>query len=276
MPTALEGLFAKWSSGTYRPPPLVLPPGVCLCLADVDTGSNTRTLVGSVSAWRKSKPEWAAQLYRVIGAANQSLADGLLGLHVAYANDPAAYVTVHSELKAIHSAKWDGYREAKPSHVADAFIDVRNSIRSVRAGMRELGVRAEAPVEPLEMTNLVSASVDAAPGILGGGVPGAGGYDAIYILWLDEASSKPPAGLLDIWSKWPELSVGALTCGAAERLPLEAVGGADRASHSSASDTGSAALDSALERVAGTLRSARGGVRVEDAASVPGLRALLE
>lgn len=275
MPTALEGLAAGvYTDGIYRPPPLVLPPGVRLCLADVDTGSNTRTLVGSVSAWRKAKPDWAAQLYRVIGAANQSLADGLLGLHVAYTNDPVGYSAVHAALRGIHSAQWDAYRESSPSHVADAFIDVRNSIRSVRAGMRELGVRAEAPVEPPEMTQLVSASVDAAPGILGGGVPGAGGYDAIYVLWLglDNESGQPPAGLLDMWSTWPGLSVGALTCEAAESVPLAA---ADRSDDSAGAPSGRG-LDRALERVTEMLRSARGGVRIEDTPKVRGLDRLLK
>ena len=140
--------------------------------------------------------------------------------------------------------------------------------------MRELGVRAEAPVEPPVMTQLVSASVDAAPGILGGGVPGAGGYDAIYVLWLglDNESGQPPAGLLDMWSTWPGLSVGALTCEAAESVPLAA---ADRSGDGAGAPSGRG-LDRALERVTEMLRSARGGVRIEDAPKVRGLDRLLK
>lgn len=271
VPTAFEGLAHKMSTGeVYRPPPLVLPPGIRLCLADVDAGSNTRTLVGSVSAWRKEKPEWAAQLYSVIAAANQSLADGLLGLHVAAASNPGEYAAVHAALAALHSAQWDKYRDEHPSYAADAFVDVRNSIRSVRAGMRELGVRAEAPVEPPEMTSLVSASVDSAPGIIGGGVPGAGGYDAMYILWLDAGSGALPAGLLELWKTWPDMSVGALTCEATETAPMPSGCPAG----ASGAPTG-AALDEALGHVAHTLGAARGGVRIEEAAKIPGLSRLL-
>ncbi|WFD34546.1 phosphomevalonate kinase [Malassezia cuniculi] len=276
-PTAIEGLAAQTyaSDDIYRPPALVLPPGVRLCLADVDAGSNTRTLVGSVSTWRKEKPEWAAQLYRVIGAANQSLADGLLSLHVAYANDPATYAAVHAALASMHSAKWDAYRDENPSHACSAFIDVRNSIRSVRAGMRELGVQSGAPVEPPEMTELVSASVDAAPGILGGGVPGAGGYDAMYILWLPEHPTvqSPPQGLLDLWSTWRDLSVGALTCEAAEVLPIKTSSAG--AFVTTAEPPAGASLQNALVHVAATLRAANGGVRVENAENIPGLSRFL-
>ena len=184
VPTAAEGLLeltrtADADAHVARPAPLQLPPGVRLCLADVDAGSNTRTMVGQVSAFQKTKPEWgmsmsnaAAQLFRVLGAANQSLADGLLGLHVAHARDPEEYAHVLEAFAQRSSVEWDAYRKEHPSLTADMFIDVRNSMRSVRAGMRELGTRASAPVEPMEMTRLIDTTIRDAPGVLGGGVPG--------------------------------------------------------------------------------------------------------
>ena len=136
-------------------------------------------MVGQVSAFQKNKPEWgtsmsnaAAQLFRVLGAANQSLADGLLGLHVAHARDPEEYAHVLEAFAQRSSVEWDAYRKEHPSLTADMFIDVRNSMRSVRAGMRELGTRASAPVEPMEMTRLIDTTIRDAPGVLGGGVPG--------------------------------------------------------------------------------------------------------
>lgn len=48
------------SDEVARPSPLQLPSGLALALADVDTGSNTPSLVGKVLAWRKAKPEWGA------------------------------------------------------------------------------------------------------------------------------------------------------------------------------------------------------------------------
>lgn len=226
VPTAGEGLIelARAQGGDIsdiaRPAPLQLPPGVLLCLADVDSGSNTRTLVGSVSEWRAKKPEWAAQLYRVIAAANRSVSDGLLNLHIAFSNDSAEYSAVIRALAARPSTEWDAYRTASPSSTADAFIEVRNAIRSVRGGMRELGRLSGAPVEPSEMTRLVDATVAGASGILGAGVPGAGGYDAIYVLYLcpealegNPAQYGAPAEVCRVWASWSELSVGPLLCG---------------------------------------------------------------
>lgn len=62
VPTAVEGMMEIARASTHenvaRPAPLQLPPGIRMCLADVDAGSNTRTLVGQVSEFRKNKPEW--------------------------------------------------------------------------------------------------------------------------------------------------------------------------------------------------------------------------
>lgn len=59
-PTAVEGLHVSDSplSDVARPAPLELPPRIEMVLADVDTGSNTPSLVGKVMEWRKKKPEW--------------------------------------------------------------------------------------------------------------------------------------------------------------------------------------------------------------------------
>lgn len=108
--------------------------------------------------------------------------------------------------------------------IVELMIALRNVLRSLRAGMRELGKRADAPIEPDEMGNLIRHSVDAAPGIVGGGVPGAGGYDALYLLYV--APRKDPIrstgdrtrdAIHTFWSNWSAddgLSVGPLLTGA--------------------------------------------------------------
>ncbi|WFC96521.1 phosphomevalonate kinase [Malassezia brasiliensis] len=276
VPTAAEGLLeltrsADTEARVARPAPLQLPPGVRLCLADVDAGSNTRTMVGQVSTFQKNKPEWAAQLFRVLGAANQSFADGLLGLHVAHARDSEEYAHVLEAFSQRSSTEWDAYRKEHPSLTADMLIDVRNSMRSVRAGMRELGTRAQAPVEPMEMTRLIDTTIRDAPGILGGGVPGAGGYDALYLLFLHpEALVRPevhvpaPRAVCAVWESYRELSVGPLRCGA--EFPR----------HSDALAEVPEDVDPAVARVAQALLRTRAGLQRVDGASVPGLARYLQ
>ena len=224
--TAIEGL-AMLRTGTEearkaRPAPLPLPPGVRMCLADVDTGSNTRTMVGRVSDWRRQNLIWADQLYKIIATSNQSLADGLLQLHMAYVNDSSNYTQVLEGLSHLPSKEWDLHLKSDLSPVYEIFVSVRNAMRSIRAGMRELGLRSGAPVEPPEMSQLLDTTINGAPGILGGGIPGAGGYDAMFLLFLDPASltasapsqpMHPPKDVCDLWLTYRDLSVGPLLCG---------------------------------------------------------------
>lgn len=168
-----------------RPAPLELPPRIEMLLADVDAGSNTPSLVGKVTAWRAKKPEWAAQLYSVISTSNQSLADALLALRIAHDASPSVY---HAALDAAASQKSKAWPAPSPDDDPNApathLTAARNALRSIRAGMRELGKLSGAPIEPDEMGRLIQGVIDACPGVLGGGVPGAGGYDALYVLYI--------------------------------------------------------------------------------------------
>ncbi|WFD23346.1 phosphomevalonate kinase [Malassezia equina] len=264
-PTAVEGLIASMSSDTVpRPAPLQLPPGVHMCLADVDAGSNTRTMVGQVSQWRAQHLDWARQLYSVLAAANQSLVDGLLQLHIMHAMDPRAYADILSRLAALPSTQWESLQPTTPLPVLEAFMAVRNAMRSVRAGMRELGTRSGAPVEPPEMARLLDTTLSGAPGLLGGGVPGAGGYDALFLLFLSPASltsSAPvsaPADVCALWQQYTELSVGPLLCGADDPACVP-------------TNEKLSSADEAMRHVAHALAQARGGLQLTAPESVPGL-----
>jgi len=77
-----------------------------------------------------------------------------------------------------------------------------------------MGNLAGVPIEPDEQTRLLDISV-AHAGVIGGGVPGAGGYDAIWLLVCDPQSTKREQTPLDrveyVWSTYKELNVSALS-----------------------------------------------------------------
>ncbi len=79
--------------------------------------------------------------------------------------------------------------------------------------MREMGKLSDVPIEPPEQTALVDACVSVA-GVIGGGVPGAGGYDAIWLLVCDPPNCVPeelPATRVErVWSTYKGLDVSPL------------------------------------------------------------------
>ncbi|UZJ54622.1 hypothetical protein CBS101457_003942 [Exobasidium rhododendri] len=219
-PTAVEGLVAgdlssSSSSMTSRPAPLELPPHVELILADVDAGSNTPSMVSKIMEWRKLKPEWANQIYKLLASGNQTLADGLLALRLAHAQDSKEYQQAILSASRVISKEWDSLAKAEPSTTMTLLVEVKNAMRSIQGGLRELGRQAGVPVEPNEMSNVIRATIDGAPGVMGGGVPGAGGFDALFLLFLnpnnDEGNSSAVRSDIEaVWANWKDLSVGPL------------------------------------------------------------------
>jgi phosphomevalonate kinase len=163
--------------------PLELPPGVCLVLGDVARGSATPGMVNQILAWWDGK------------VAGQSAADA----QALVAQLDAANQRVFADLQ---------------QHRFDALSD---DFRAVRALLKQMGERAGVPVEPDEQTALLdyTSRVD---GVLACGVPGAGGFDAVFVLL--RSSAALPA-LERAWQQWRADGRGTVTM-----LPTtQAVGG---------------------------------------------------
>lgn len=280
-PTAVEGLASVGTGqGTIiaRPAPLELPPFVEMMLADVDAGSNTPSMVGKILEWRKANPEWAQQMWTILAAGNQTLADGLLALRLAHAQNPPEYLEAIRLASQHFSKDWDKVSKEHPSTTMTLLIEVRNAMRSIQGGMRALGRQAGVPVEPDQMGNVIKASIDGAHAVLGGGVPGAGGYDALFVLYLNVPKTQSGTGnvgevhkeIEGVWSHWKALSVGPL---------LSKAGGVIGAS-STADQVHSALLKqgapSSLPVLPSSGNAGPGGIRLHSMDSIIGLRQAIE
>ncbi|KAG8907936.1 phosphomevalonate kinase [Tulasnella sp. 403] len=179
---------ADWKQNVQ---PFRLPPMTRLMLADVDAGTDTPAAVGRVLSWKKSAPEKALQVWDSLASSNDAFAKALTALSALHQRSPGAYQTAVRRLIG-----------HPPNKV-------------IRSKMREMGSLSNVPIEPPEQTNLLDSCV-AKPGVIGGGVPGAGGYDAIWVLVLDLPNgpqSSPVTHVESVWSNWKEMNVSPLSCG---------------------------------------------------------------
>ncbi|KAF2496376.1 Phosphomevalonate kinase [Lophium mytilinum] len=162
-----------------------IPKGLRLVMCDVDCGSKTPGMVKKVLQWRKEKPEEAEKIWSELQKRNDGLAAELVRLSKSNS-------TEYSEL--------------------------RECIARIRALIREMSEASGVPIEPEEQTQLLD-TCSKIPGVVGGVVPGAGGYDAVSLL----VENKPDViesikkALAD-WKVNEGVDTGAVTIGKVSML----------------------------------------------------------
>ncbi|KAK6332417.1 phosphomevalonate kinase [Orbilia brochopaga] len=134
--------------------PVVLPTSLGIVLGDVRGGSATPGMVRSVLDWRKNDADSQAT-WDALDTRNRSLI--------------AAVTELSSSGDDISAAA-----ESITARIAD-----------IRSAVRSLGEKAGVPIEPPSQTALLDAATASVEGVLGGVVPGAGGYDAVCFLYVD-------------------------------------------------------------------------------------------
>ncbi|KAG6811902.1 hypothetical protein H0H92_005360 [Tricholoma furcatifolium] len=193
-----------------------LPPLTRLMLADVDAGSDTPSLVGKVLKWRTENPEEALALWTDIDTLNTRLAHTLVDLSELYEKDAASYSTALKYIASLQPIQWSAnpFQPEQELPVITKFYDAHEISQAIRAKMKQMGELSGVPIEPPEQTKLLDSCVSLA-GIIGGGVPGAGGYDAIWLMVCDPVDATPDIPPLQrveaVWSEYTELDVSPLS-----------------------------------------------------------------
>ncbi|KAF8940917.1 Phosphomevalonate kinase [Dissophora ornata] len=209
IPSLLKVLDPKQTSWDNVVCPFRLAPGLHLMLADIDAGSHTPTLVSNVLKWHKNKPEEANELWASLGAANDNVVELLSTLDQAAKVNPEEYDAAIQWAGTVPAVVWkNGSSSSESTAVIQLLIEIHAEFSAVREYLREMSRLSDVPVEPEEQTRLLDACL-AVPGVLMAGVPGAGGFDAIFCIVLSEKSRKE---VERVWSDFKEMSVGPLLC----------------------------------------------------------------
>lgn len=167
----------KWDTGVTKSA-VSVPKGIRLVMCDVDCGSKTPGMVKQVLAWRQENPEQAGKLWDNLQQANETLAAELVRLSETNSGD---------------------------------YSSLRVDIDSIRALIRQMSQLSGVPIEPPEQTDLLDAC-GKVPGVIGGVVPGAGGFDAVALLVEDTAETIASLDkMLSDWKFGKDGSVGRVS-----------------------------------------------------------------
>ena len=150
-------LSNNWDMSIDKNSAATVPKGLRLVMCDVECGSETVGMVKNVLSWRKTKPEEAVLLWETLQKGNEDLALEFHGL---------------TSRSACQTKDYEG---------------LRTVILAIRSLIREMSTKSGVPIEPEVQTKLIDACCRL-PGVVGGVVPGAGGYDAIALLVEDESA----------------------------------------------------------------------------------------
>ncbi len=122
-----------------------------LALIDVCGGSESPSMAKRVLAWKKKTKNGDTTVWNELQQLNQEIHDWFL--HTMTTN--------HTNVKELQTKMMKG-----------------------RSYMKQMGIEANVPIEPDEQTELANLIMECIPeNIIMTGVPGAGGYDALYILY---------------------------------------------------------------------------------------------
>lgn len=135
-----------------------LPRGMQMVLCDVECGSQTPSMVKKVLEWRRQNQKEADILWAALQTNNEKL---------------------RLEIKRL--------AQTSDAETASDYSNVRTYIERARNHIRTMTRKSGVPVEPSVQTELLdtASKID---GVIGGVVPGAGGYDAIVLLIQDSAT----------------------------------------------------------------------------------------
>ncbi|ANB13433.1 phosphomevalonate kinase [Sugiyamaella lignohabitans] len=150
--------------------PSSLPPGLSLLMGDVKTGSETPKMASMVLDWREKNPARANEVWTLLDQSNTALVNTLYQMSTLAEKDPRSYAQL---LEA-------GIEDSSPN----ILHQLRENFLEIRKYLRIMTIESHALIEPQPQTDLLD-KCNQIPGVIGGVVPGAGGFDAISILALE-------------------------------------------------------------------------------------------
>lgn len=160
--------------------PVGLPNGLSLLMGDICGGSETPKLVSIVLDWRKKQPERSLQVWTDLNNANMSLV-ALLEKFAKYEEENK--VEYSNLLELIRNSSSVDIENSTDDNILKEFVD---AFKKIRFGLKTMTKETGAPIEPDSQTEILDRC-SMIPGVLGGVVPGAGGYDAVCLLVATES-----------------------------------------------------------------------------------------
>ena len=194
-------------AGMSRAERVVLPRGLGLVLGCINVGSSTPGMVRKVLQWTRANPDSA--IWQSLLRGNEFVMAGLRLLACMSETTVHAYDSALVIFAAGASSSEQGeavhMEDRTVSHVLATLNKLKMEFQQVRRAMKRLGMNAGVETEPDIQTALLDETMHV-DGVIGCGVPGAGGFDAAFAIIVDT-----PAVRMKLCDGWQQRNVVPLT-----------------------------------------------------------------
>ena len=150
-------------------------------------------MVSAVMQWKNSSKD-ASKLWKSIQDTNDSI-KGVFATLLQQEEEEE----VRDKIKALSNHTHEAW-EREGGRVGKQLCVLRHLFVQCRALLKSMGDEAGVPIEPNQQSALCDATMQL-PGVLAAGVPGAGGFDAIFAIVMSDAARRR---VEDMWLDWKD------------------------------------------------------------------------
>ncbi|XP_055820986.1 phosphomevalonate kinase, peroxisomal isoform X2 [Solanum dulcamara] len=166
-------------------------------------GSSTPSMVGAVKKWQRSDPQDSVETWRRLSEGNSSLEAYLNTLSKLAERHYNSYECIINACSLLPAEKWlERANEPTQAEIVKELLGARDAMLRIRYQMRKMGEAAGIPIEPELQSQLLDATMNM-EGVLLAGIPGAGGFDAVFAVSLGTSSKN-------VTQAWSSLNVLAM------------------------------------------------------------------
>ena len=199
--------------------PICLPPGLELLMADVCGGSESPSMARKIQKWKKNNRKVGFMddyYWKDLKRVNKKIASLLSDKFTSQTfldglrRDGAMIISSRTaeQWKKPMPSSWHEF-EGSSWDVALKLVDLRMAFLESRQNLKGMGKAAGVPVEPDEQSKIANATMKL-PGVVAAGVPGAGGYDALFVIYVkgpethDGSSDLVRDEIVNLWNEMTE------------------------------------------------------------------------
>ena len=195
----------KWTGGVLKP--LSWSTDLLqIMLADVSGGSESPSMARKILNWKSSSDDISCwnnllQFNQQVVDITDKIANFIKGLD---ATSIAKMAVTFSEIKLGEEGASSSNNAQESTTALSLLVELRKALVETRKNLKNMGELADVPVEPDEQTELANATMDL-PGVVASLIPGAGGYDALVVVYVNTAKVRD--SICDLWTNYKALKV---------------------------------------------------------------------